>query len=189
MYLTSFFCVQCFFFFLECGQCSRPDGFGGGFHHELWDVIKIDVFNCVPQFFKNSWLYLNSNMKVLISKFPNADRIEDYRLIALVNFQFKIITKFLVDRLAQISSNVISEQQRGFIKGRQITVCIGIASKAVTLLDSKAFGGNVALKYDIRKAFHKIDQGFLLQVLNAFGFDSTFCNWVKNVLHSANFPS
>lgn len=49
-------------------------------------------------------------MKVLIPKFPNADRIEDYRLIALVNFQFKIITKFLVDRLAQISSNVISEQ-------------------------------------------------------------------------------
>lgn len=164
-----------------------PDGFGGSFYHTYWDIIADDVFNSVSQFFIQGWLLpnLNSNLVVLIPKFPGADRIENYRPIALANFQFKIITKVLADRLACIAPKILSENQRGFIRERHISDCICIASEAINMLDKKIFGGNLALKIDIKKAFDTLDWNFLLQVLQSFGFDSKFCSWVKVILNSA----
>ncbi|XP_019438986.1 PREDICTED: uncharacterized protein LOC109344689 [Lupinus angustifolius] len=100
---------------------------------------------------------MNSNSVFLIPKFPRAYRIKDFRPIALANFQFKVITKVLDDRLASIAPNTISTQQRGFVKGRHIQDCICIASKAINLLDHKTFGENLVVKLDIRKAFDTID--------------------------------
>lgn len=149
----------------------------GVFYHSFWDVVSEDVFNSVLQFFTQGWLLpgLNSNLVVLIPKFPEADTIENYRPIALANFQFKIITKVLADRLAFVAPTIISENQRGFIHGSNIADCICITSEAINLLDKKIFGGNLALKIDVRKAFNTMVWKFLLQVLQAFGFNNTFC--------------
>ncbi|CAL0322191.1 unnamed protein product [Lupinus luteus] len=164
-----------------------PDGFGGCFFKEFWDIICHDVCNSVTQFFTQAWILpnLNSNLVVLIPKFPGADRIEDFRPIALANFQFKIITKVLADRLASIAPSIISPHQRGFIKGRSIHDCICIASEAVNLLDYKTHGGNLAIKLDVRKAFDTLDWNFLLSTLSAFGFHEKFIHWVEVILKSA----
>lgn len=53
---------------------------------------------------------LNSNIVALIPKFPEAERIYDYRPIALANFQFKVITKVIANRLALIAPKIISEE-------------------------------------------------------------------------------
>jgi hypothetical protein len=52
------------------------------------------------------------------------------KIVALANFQFKIITKIFVDSLASIASKVVSEQQRGFIQGRQFSNCAILALEA-----------------------------------------------------------
>ncbi|XP_019450653.1 PREDICTED: uncharacterized protein LOC109352923 [Lupinus angustifolius] len=136
-----------------------PDGFGGSFFQDFWDIVGPD--------------------------FPGADRIEDFRPIALANFHFKVITKVLADRLAIVAPLIVSTQQRGFIKGRHIQDCICIASEAINLLDHKSFGGNLAIKLDIRKAFDTIDWGFISNTLKAFGFDSKFIAWINTILGSA----
>jgi hypothetical protein len=52
-------------------------------------------------------------------------------------------------------------------------------------LDKKSFGGNLALKIDVSKAFDTINWDFLLKVLKCFGFNDVFCNWISYILHSA----
>ncbi|XP_019435508.1 PREDICTED: uncharacterized protein LOC109342010 [Lupinus angustifolius] len=158
-----------------------PDGFGGCFYQAFWDIIDIQVCNAVKQFFHQSWLLpnLNSNNVILIPKTPGADRIDEFRSIALANFQFKIITKVIADRLATITSRIISPQQKGFIKDRKIHDCICIASEAINLLDHKTFGGNLAIKLDIKKAFDTMDWLFLLDTLTAFGFNQVFIHWIE----------
>ncbi|XP_019432044.1 PREDICTED: uncharacterized protein LOC109339110 [Lupinus angustifolius] len=167
-----------------------PDGFGGCFFQTFWDIVHSDVCNSVLQFFHQDWLLpnLNSNAVVLIPKSPGADKIEDFRPIALANFQFKIITKILADRLAKIAPKIVSRQQRGFIKDRHIQDCICIASEAINLLDHKTLGGNLAIKLDIKKAFDTLDWDFLLATLKAFGFSNKFTMWVSVILQSANCP-
>lgn len=93
-----------------------------------------------------------------------ANIIENYRPIALTNFQFKIIAKVLVDRLTIIILKIISQQQRSFIKGKQIYECIGIALEALNMLNCKSFKGHVALKFDMKQDFDNIDRGFLIKV-------------------------
>lgn len=155
-----------------------PDGFGGNFYQKYWHIIEHNVYNSVLQFFPQSLLLPNmiSNLVALIAKHPGAGSIDMYRPIALANYQFKIITKVMADRLANVAPKILSENQRGFIKGRSINDCICITSEAINLLDKKVFGGNVALKVDISKAFDTMEWQFLLTVLNSFGFDPKFCN-------------
>lgn len=60
-----------------------------------------------------------------------------------------------------------------------------MTSEAINLLDKRSFGGNVALKIDIRKVFDSLDWNFLIKVLLAFGFDSKFCKLVETILFSS----
>jgi len=122
---------------------------------------------------------------VLIPKTPNADTISQIRPIAMANFKFNIISKILADRLALILPDIVSKEERGFIKGRQIKDFICLTSEAINMLHNKSFGGNLAIKIDIAKAIDTIDWNFLLKVLKAFGFNTLFCNWSSTILHSA----
>lgn len=111
--------------------------------------------------------------------------MELFRPIALANFKFKIIIKVLADRLATVARKIISPNQHGFVQGRKISDCICTASEAINLLNKKSFGGNIALKIDIKKAFDTIDWNFLLKVLHTFGFEPKFTKWIAVILQSA----
>ncbi|KAK2449352.1 hypothetical protein QL285_008554 [Trifolium repens] len=164
-----------------------PDGFGAFFFQTYWEIIKDDVSNAVLEFFNTNWIMpnFNSNTVVLIPKVEDADTISQFRPIAMANFKFKIISKILADRLATILPNIISNEQRGFIKGRQIKDCICLTSEAINMLHNKVYGGNLAIKIDIAKAFDTLDWNFLLKMLKSFGFCPTLCNWIHTILHSA----
>ncbi|XP_045802493.1 uncharacterized protein LOC123896099 [Trifolium pratense] len=174
-------------FNMDGSSSPGPNGFGGCFFQNYWDIVGSDVVASVTQFFSHGWILpnLNSSHVALVPKFPGADTIENFRPIAVANFQFKIITKILADRLAVIAPKIVSEHQRGFVQGRHIYECICIASEAINMLDKKSFGGNMAMKIDIKKVFDTLDWSFLLKVLQAFGFNHKFCSWISTILHSA----
>jgi len=105
-----------------------PDGFGAVFFQCYWDIVKNDVINAVLEFFTRDWILpnFNANTIILIPKVPDAISVGQHRPIALANFKFKIISKILADRLAPFMNLIISPEQRGFIKGRNIKdgICI-----------------------------------------------------------------
>jgi len=80
---------------------------------------------------------MNSNVVSLIPKIQGADSIKDSRSIVIANLKFKIISKILTDRLAMVSSRIISPNQYGFVKGIQIHDCIGISSETINTLSKK----------------------------------------------------
>jgi hypothetical protein len=127
---------------------------------------------------------LNSNLLILLPKVPGADRLDNFRPIALANFQFKVITKILADRLGPIAATIVSEHQRGFIPTRHIQDCIMTASEAVNILHKKSDIPGIALKIDIRKAFDTVNWEFLLKVLQCFDFSPCFCQWIHTILLS-----
>jgi ribonuclease HI len=174
-------------FALNKDSAPGPDGFGAFFYQHFWEIVKHDVVNAVLQFFTSSWILpgFNSNIIALLPKSPEASSIDQYRPIAMANFKFKIISKIIADRLASIMPTLISVEQKGFIHGRDIKDCLCTASEAINLLHNRAFGGNVALKIDITKAFDSLEWNFLLKVLKLYGFNETFCNWIHVILQSA----
>jgi hypothetical protein len=155
-------------FDLSGDAAPGPDGYPGHFYQRFWNIIGPDVVNSTQHFFMHNYLMpnMNSNLLILIPKVPGADKLDNFRPIALANFQFKIITKILADRLGSIAAKIISVNQKGFIPGRHIHDCIMTASEAVNLLHKKTYGGNIAMKIDIRKAFDTVNWQFLIHVLD-----------------------
>ena len=175
-------------FNLNHDSARGPDRFGASFFQQYWEIVKKDVYAAVLQFFQTGWLppNYNANTLILIPKTSNADSVDQYRPLALANFKFKIISKVLADRLSQILPNLISQEQRGFIRGRNIKDCIALTSEAINVLDKKSFGGNLAMKIDVSKAFDTLSWEFLIYILEKFSFNRTFRNWITSILHSAN---
>ena len=174
-------------FNLNHDSAPRPDGFGASFFQQHWEIVRKDVYDAVLQFFQTGWLpsNYNANTLILIPKTPNVD-IDQYRPLALSNFKFKIILKVLAYSLSQFLPNLISKEQRGFIKGRNLKDCIALTSEAINVLDKKSFGWNLAMKIDVSKAFDTLSWEFLIYVLEKFGFNQTFRNWITSILLSAN---
>ncbi|XP_058734177.1 uncharacterized protein LOC131605902 [Vicia villosa] len=172
---------------LKATAAPSPDGFGGTFYHNYWNVIKNDVIDAVTQFFIQDWILpnFNANSLVLIPKVKEANTIGQFRPIALANFKFKIISKIIADRLSSILPNLISNEQKGFVLGRNIRDGICLTSEAINNLNNKGFSGNVALKIDIAKAFDTLNWTFLIHTLKAFGFHDRFCKWIHLILTSA----
>ena len=125
------------------------------FIKKFWDIVGQNVFIATLQFFKQGWLLpnLNSNLVVLIPKTPNDDQIEHFKPIALANYQFKKITKVLVDKISFVAPKLISPNQRGFFREMHMLDCVCTTFEAINMLNKQVFGGNLALKIDIKKAF------------------------------------
>lgn len=70
-----------------------------------------------------------------------------------VIFFFEVISKIISSQLGLITRRIISPNQFGFIKVRQIQYCIVVAFDYVNSLGQKFYRGNMAMKIDIRKAF------------------------------------
>ncbi|KAK3195733.1 hypothetical protein Dsin_027043 [Dipteronia sinensis] len=92
-----------------------------------------------------------------------------------------VITKIIADRLAKICSRIISPNQFGFIRDRQIRDRIAGASECFNVLSTGSHGGHMALNIDIRKALDSISWHFLFKVLRCFGFSE---NFIGSFLHS-----
>ncbi|WCJ18474.1 Retrovirus-related Pol polyprotein from type-1 retrotransposable element R2 [Euphorbia peplus] len=174
-------------FSMDRDSAPGPDGFSGIFYHAFWDIVGPDVCRMVKSFFDTGFVLpgLNSNIMVLLPKIHGANEVSQFRPIVMSNFSFKVISKILADRLASIASRIISVSQFGFVPGRSIHHCVAAASEGINMLEKRCFGGTMALKIDIRKAFDTLDWSFLLAVLEAFGFSVTFRDWILNILSSA----
>ncbi|KAL4199007.1 hypothetical protein AMTRI_Chr03g48980 [Amborella trichopoda] len=99
-----------------------------------------------------------------------ADTLSKFRPICMGNF--KIMPKILANRLRVIDPKLISEEQGAFLKGRQISSNICMASELLNSFPKKT--------YDL------LEWPFLLEVLKRFGFTIKFVSWVKRIQYLAN---
>lgn len=106
------------------------------------------------------------------------------RPIVLGNFLLKIFTKIMADRLAYEAGGIVLGNQFGFVCGHHIKDSIAAISNCVTLFDHRCFGGKLALKVNILKAFDLMDWNFIFAVFYAFGFLDTWISWLNNIFGS-----
>jgi hypothetical protein len=114
---------------------------------------------------------LNFGVITLIPKVQEANIIQQYRPICLLNVSYKIFTKVTTNRLGSVADKVVSPTQTTFIKGRNILEGVVILHEIHELHRKKLSG--VILKLDFEKAYDKVrwpfyiksqDEGFLVQM-------------------------
>lgn len=88
----------------------------------------------------------------------------------------------MTDMISTILPFLISLKQNWFFNGRNIRDNICLTSEAINFLNNKSFGGDVALKIVISKAFDTLSWHFIFKTLDCFGFNSKFCKWIHVIL-------
>ena len=98
---------------------------------------------------------LNSNFLTLIPKKQKAQSFDDYRPISCYKIIYIIISNVIALRIKPILSEIISEEQFGFLYNRQIHDLVSLAQEAVHNIKNEkqtAF----ALKLDLSKAYDRV---------------------------------
>jgi hypothetical protein len=152
-----------------------PDGIPFSFYQKFWDLVKPEILAMFNDFSKGELdIYrLNFAMLTLIPKEADADVMNFFRPISLLNCIFKLFTKVLTNRLALIMDRIISHNQIAFIKGRYILESVVTAHEVLHSVH-KSKGKGVVLKLYYEKAFDKVDLDFLAELLDKGGFGKNF---------------
>jgi hypothetical protein len=120
----------------------------------------------------------NSAFLALIPKEKGALNFSRFRPISLCNTGYKILTKVITNRLKNVLPLIVSENQGGFIKGRQITDNIVLVQEALHSSLCRKDKGMI-IKLDLANAFDRVNHNFLFEVMKKFGFDQSFVNWIR----------
>ena len=165
-------------------KAPEPDGFPVLFYKKYWAIVGESITRVVTSFFQAGRMLaeVNNSFIVLIPKSQSLTSFNHYRPISLCNVVYKIITKLLVSRLRKILHKLISPTQAAFISGRWIAENqIVVQEMLHSFKTRKVKSGLMDVKIDLQKAYNRVNWRFLQVVLNNFGFDEKFVQWILNV--------
>eukprot|EP00253_Pinus_taeda_P015714 PITA_15714 len=169
-------------------KAPGPDGLTINFYKACWSIVKQDVWEVVEDSRSSGTILksLNSTFLALIPKFEEPKTPDKFRPIALCNVIYKIISKVIASRLKMILPGIISEEQSGYMEGRQILDNILLAQEMIHSLHSRKEAG-MLMQLDLSKAYDKVSWKYLEAVLKAFGFCRTWIKWIMALIKSPRY--
>lgn len=124
---------------------------------------------------------LNRAFITLIPKKEEVLTADGYRPISLQNCVMKIVTRILTTRLQQYIERIISFEQSGFVKGRNIVNNFLCAADVIPSCRTRKTPA-VVLKLDFKKAFDSVNWTALDAILGARGIGPLFRSWISAIL-------
>src|ERR1043165_471518 len=124
---------------MEHNKAPWPDGFPAEFYQHFWDVIKMDLFELFQCWHigQVELFRLNFREIVLLPKVLEAERIQQYRPICLLNVSFKIFMKVATIRLNSVADHVVKPTQTAFMQGSNILDGVVILHETVHEMHTK----------------------------------------------------
>ena len=166
------------------GKSPGNDGLTREFYIVFWRNISDLLFQSLLHGKEKGFLSPSQRQAIikLIEK-KNKDKrfIKNWRPISLINYDAKLLSKTLAERLKRILPSIILHNQTAYVANRFIGESIRLISDLFEITQTLDIEGYL-LTIDIEKAFDSVDHPFLFAVLETMGFDSVFLDWIK-VLH------
>ena len=121
-------------------------------------------------------------IKLIVKKDRDKRFVKNWRPISLLNVDTKILSKSIAEKLKSALPELISSNQRAYVKNRCISESGRLISDVIEMCDILDISCYL-VTMDIEKAFDSLDHDFLLFVLKKFGFGEHFIHWIKVLLN------
>ena len=151
------------------------DGFLAEFYVHFWGLVGADLVDILNYGHNKGQMSHTQMQSILSLLFKKGDRRlpKNWRLISLLNVDYKIASKALAIRLQKVLDSVLDSDQTCGVPGRSIFENLFIIHDVLEYANAKNIPG-VLISLDQEKAFDRIDRDFLDKVLQRIKFWSGF---------------
>lgn len=155
------------------------DGLPKEFFMNSWGIIKTEItaiVNCAID--GNMEKKFCDGMIVLVRKKNANNKIEGYRPLTLLNFDYKIVTRIMKERLNKLMPDLISSNQKCANPRRNIFEVTCSIRDRITELQYKKKRA-LLVSFDMEKAFDRVEPRFLFDTLQAMNVNKKFIDFMK----------
>ncbi|KAE9331557.1 hypothetical protein PR003_g14955 [Phytophthora rubi] len=170
----------------ECkpGKACGPDRLGNDWYRDFGEIlipILARLYNCwyVAGVFPASFLEADV---FCLKKGGSSQNPLNYRPLALLDSDYKILTRMLATRTSGKLHLIIHPNQNGFVPFRTIHATIDLFTAAQAAAKTDPVMANaLALLLDFSKAYDSVDRGFLYDVLEWLGFPALYVTALRGM--------
>ena len=171
---------------LHTNKFPGMNGFTTEFYKAFWNDIKTCLFDTIAFLFKICKL-TESQYQGVITLIPKPDKNHllecNYRPITLLNYDYKIISKVINNRLKYLLHHLVSNEKNGFTKGRYIENNTRLMFDFIDYADCHNKQSTL-LSLDMCKTFDSLKWTFISKVLECYGFGDKFLRFLKTVYNN-----
>ena len=173
----------------NCDHNKSPglDGLSYELYQKTFPIIKEDllaVYRC--QLSRNKLIKSNKEgVTRLAPKVEGVPSVDELRPITLLDCDYKILSKWLVERMKPVLPTVIKSGQLCTVGKKNIL--FGISNILSGILNVKQRNSEACLiSLDFFKAYDRVLLDFLIKVMEKMNFGDTFTNWILMLHDGAN---
>lgn len=165
---------------LNDGKTPGTDGLTTEFYKHFWPLLSQPLLEAL-QYAKDQGKLHASARRGIVTQIPKKDKdsryIQNQRPITLLNVDYKILAKVLVNRMQKVLETLISPHQTGFMPGRQIAHNIRKILDIINITKESNQQG-IMLSLDFYKCFDTLDHQSILAALKYYSFGEQFTSYV-----------
>ncbi|RMX68975.1 hypothetical protein DD238_005914 [Peronospora effusa] len=165
---------------MKLTSCSGIGGLNAGFFPVAPEIFgKCLAMVIYDQLGRGTFLAYKAKVgnRLLHKKGSRADP-GNYRPIALVQVEVKVLSKALTFRLQQFFGKLIYPGQKGFVRDPSIYHHVRFLADLqgyITSVDEEAY----ALFLDFQEALDRVDWDYIFRLLERMSFGDGFLRWIK----------
>lgn len=155
------------------GKASGPDGIPNDWYRELAEPVAETLTPLFTQWYSAGVLPPSFYGATIycIAKTPQLRTGLDFRPIALLNSDYKIYARVLLNRVRSSVGDLVAPTQFGFVPGRQVHDAVDVWTAVQALVADGELPPTVrAVMLDFAKAYDTLDRRFLHLALQRHGF-------------------
>lgn len=164
------------------------DGLTVEFYKMFWIHLKNLLPNVIRYLIDNQSLHKTARSGI-ISLLAKKDRdlmyLKNWRPLTLLNVDYKIISRIISLRLKSKIKDLVSEDQTGFIEGRDISESLRTILDVIQIAKQKSLS-MVLVSMDWEKCFDKISFSAIDHALHYFNFGPKFRSMVQTLLRNTH---
>ena len=164
------------------------DGYTVEFYKFFFNDIGKYLIGSLNYAFKAGKLSVTQRLGV-ITCIPKAnkcrERLSNWRPISLLNTDYKVLSGILSNRVKPVLCDIISEDQKGFLKNRCISENCRLLYDLMLELQRRNKPG-LLLLVDFEKAFDSLSWSYISKILEIYNFGPDFLKWFKILYNDAS---
>ena len=165
---------------MKNNKSPGPDGYTVEFFKFFWKDLGYFLVKAINEGNRIGKLSVTQRLgQITCLPKPNRSKLymKNWRPITLLNVDYKIASGSIANRIKNNIGSIVSDSQKGFVKGRYMGECIRLVYDVIQKIDEKKINGTILL-IDFEKAFDSLEWSFIDKSLEYFGFGPLLRKWI-----------